>query len=257
VSGNTTPVTRGANIAFSKGILVVNSAGNEGGNPNWKCVSAPSDGFDVLSVAAVDSMGQYASFSSTGVVDDHYVKPNVAAMGRQTVISGADGTITRGNGTSFSSPVMAGSATCLWQAFPKFSNETLKRAIEESASLFTNPNIYLGYGIPDLFKAYERLTGIESVYSEGSLQVYPNPSFGEQNIQVKLATQVSQTLQVQLVDITGRKIYTNNDIQCTAGENNFSLTDLPVLKQGIYILTLKSLDGEGFFETTIIQRLKH
>ncbi|MFC2102435.1 S8 family serine peptidase [Bacteroidota bacterium] len=255
VSGNTTPATRGANIAFSKGILVVNSAGNEGNNPNWLCVSAPSDGFDVLSIAATDSMGQYASFSSTGVVDGLYVKPNIAAMGQLTVISGADGTITRGNGTSFSSPVMAGSAACLWQAFPEYSNETLKMAIEESASLYTNPNIYLGYGIPNLFTAYERLTGIEPAFSKGSLQVYPNPSFGEENIHVKLTTHVSQTIQVQLVDVTGRTIYTKNDIQCTAGENSFRLTDLPVLKQGIYILTLKSLDGEGFFETTTIQKL--
>jgi len=151
MTGNTTPVSRGANIAFSKGILVVNSAGNSGNDPNWQCVSAPADGTDVLAVAAVDSLGQYASFSSKGIVDGQYVKPNVAAMGRLTVISGDDGTITRGNGTSFSSPVMAGSSACLWQAFPAFSNATLKRAIEESSSQFTNPDIYLGYGIPDLY----------------------------------------------------------------------------------------------------------
>ncbi|NQV02821.1 MAG: S8 family serine peptidase [Bacteroidia bacterium] len=161
MTGNITPVTRGANIAFSKGILVVNSAGNEGNNPNWQCVSAPSDGTDVLAVAAVDSMGQYASFSSKGVVDGSYVKPNVAAMGRLTVISGSDGVITRGNGTSFSSPVMAGSAACLWQSFPAYSNATLKMAIEESASQFTNPDILLGYGIPDLYLAYEQLTGTD------------------------------------------------------------------------------------------------
>ncbi|MBE0648131.1 MAG: S8 family serine peptidase [Bacteroidales bacterium] len=255
MTGNTTPVTRGANIAFSKGILVVNSAGNEGGNPNWHCVSAPSDGFDVLGVAAVDSNGQYASFSSTGVVDGLYVKPNIAAMGRQTVISGSDGTITRGNGTSFSSPVMAGSAACLWQAFPEFSNATLKSAIEESASLFMTPNIYLGYGIPNLYEAYERLTGVDPVFNEESVVVYPNPSNTTGLIHVKITTTAAQILQVQVVDITGKQIYTRNDIRCIAGDNVISFSDLSFLKQGIYILKLCNLDGPALFETKIIQRI--
>jgi len=255
MTGNTTPVTRGANIAFSKGILVVNSAGNEGSEPSWLCVSAPSDGFDVLGVGAVDSMGQYASFSSTGVVNGSYVKPNIAAMGKQTVLSGSNGTITRGNGTSFSSPVMAGSAACLWQAFPEFSNATLKSAIEESASLFMTPTIYLGYGIPNLFEAYERLTGIDPVFNKGSVVVYPNPSNGTGLIHIKINTTAVQTLQVQVVDITGKQIYTRNDIRCIAGDNVISFSDLSFLKQGIYILKLCNLDGPALFETKIIQRI--
>lgn len=256
ITGNTTPVTRGANIAFSKGILVVNSAGNEGSNPNWQCVSAPSDGTDVLAVAAVDSLGNYATFSSKGVVNGSYVKPNVAAMGRLTVISGGDGTITRGNGTSFSSPVMAGSATCLWQAFRGFSNVTLKLAIEESGSQFANPTSLLGYGIPNLFKAYERLTGIDPVLSEGSLQIYPNPSYGDESIRVKLTTFTAQTLQARIVDITGRQVFIRNDIQCVTGENILRFNELHSLKSGIYILKLQNLDGPLFCETAILQKLE-
>ncbi len=256
MTGNTTPVTRGANIASSKGILVVNSAGNEGNNQNWQCVSAPSDGTDVLSVAAVDSLGHYASFSSKGTVDGLYVKPNVAAMGRATVISGSDGTIIRGSGTSFSSPVMAGSAACLWQAFPEFSNATLKMAIEECASQFTHPDIFLGYGIPNLFEAYERLTSISPIFSEGSVVVYPNPSNGAESIHVKVNTTSAQNLQAQVIDITGKQIYKRNDIWCLAGENIISFSDLAFLKQGIYILKVWSQDGPAFFETKVIQRLE-
>jgi len=255
MTGNTTPVTRGANIAFSKGILVVNSAGNEGNNPNWQCVSAPADGTDVLGIGAVDSLGQYASFSSKGVVDGSYVKPNVSAMGRLTVISAPDGTITRGSGTSFSSPVMAGSAACLWQAFPYYSNATVKLAIEESASLFTNPNIFVGYGIPNLFEAYERLTGIDQVSRERSMVVYPNPSFGNEPLNVNITTSATQTLQLQVVDITGKQIFTRNDIRCRAGDNLISISDLSSLNQGIYILKIQSLDGPAFLETAIIQKL--
>ena len=177
-------------------------------------------------------------------------------MGQLTVISGNDGTVTRGSGTSFSSPVMAGSAACLWQAFPGFSNATLKMAIEESASQFTSPDKYLGYGIPNLYTAYERLTGVDPVYSEGSLVVYPNPSYGKESIHVKVHVLVAQTLQVQIVDITGKQLYTRNDIRCMVGENTISLNSLPSMRPGIYILKLQSLDGPAFFETKIIQRLQ-
>ena len=106
MNGNSTPVTKGANLAFSKGMIVVNSAGNSGGN-TWKCVSSPADGFNVLAIAAVDSNGLRASFSSTGEAT-HRVKPNVAALGKDAVVSSINGTIIYASGTSFSSPIIAG-----------------------------------------------------------------------------------------------------------------------------------------------------
>jgi len=254
MTGNTTPVTRGANIAFSKGILVVNSAGNEGGTP-WQCLSAPADGFDVLALAAVDSLGHYASFSSTGVVSGSYVKPNVAAMGRMTVIANGDGGVTRGSGTSFSSPVMAGSAACLWQAFPLFSNATLKMAIEASGSQAADPDKYLGFGIPNLFNAYERLTGIESVSQDHAMAVYPNPFCGQEQLHLKMTLPVAQHLQIRIADITGKTVYTRDEIPCVAGENVISLDGLSTLPQGFYFLKIQSLTGTAFMEAGKIQKI--
>jgi len=57
------------------------------------------------------------------------------------------------------------------------------------------------------------------------------------------------------VDITGKQIYTRNDIRCIAGDNVISFSDLSFLKQGIYILKLCNLDGPALFETKIIQRI--
>ena len=99
MNGHTTPATKGANLAFSKGMIVVNSAGNYGGTP-WKCVSAPADGFNVLAIAAVDSNGVRASFSSTGEAT-HRVKPNISAMGKDAVVSSTIGTIMYASGTHF------------------------------------------------------------------------------------------------------------------------------------------------------------
>ncbi len=254
MTGNTTPVTRGANIAFSKGILVVNSAGNEGNNPNWQCVSAPSDGFDVMAIAAVDSLGQYASFSSKGTVNGSYVKPNVAAMGAQTVVSNSDGTIGRGNGTSFSSPVMAGSAACLWQAFPLYSNNSIKVAIEETGSLFTNPDIFLGYGIPNMLQAYDRLTGIDPQRSNVSLKVFPNPFSGGSALKVKFWSDAAQSIQTELFSMIGKRVFSSPLIPCKQGENTIELPVLSDLNPGLYLLKLTFIGESPVIQTTLIVR---
>ena len=46
-----------------------------------------------------------------------------------------------GNGTSFSSPVMAGMSTCLWQAYPEKSMMEIQQAIKEKipTGQFGNP----------------------------------------------------------------------------------------------------------------------
>src|SRR5690606_30934093 len=137
----------------AKGMLVVNSAGNSG-HVDWHYITAPSDGDSVLCVGAVDSLRQHAFFSSYGPAADGDIKPNVMAMGLATAYAATDSTIRRGNGTSFSSPVIAGMAACLWQAFPEKSNMEIFYAIEQSAHLYHNPNNAMGYGIPDFWKAF-------------------------------------------------------------------------------------------------------
>jgi len=86
--------------------------------------------------------------------------------------------------------------------------------------------------------------------------IYPNPSGREEAIHIKVITPVAQTMQVQLVDMTGRQLFTRNDIRCKVGENLISLNSLSFLKQGIYILKVRNQDGPAFFETKVIQRLE-
>ncbi|MFI5173062.1 MAG: S8 family serine peptidase, partial [Chitinophagales bacterium] len=117
LDGNTTLVTKAADMAAQKGILVCNSAGNNGWDA-WHYLSAPSDGDSVFCIGAVDSAGLFAGFSGFGPSADGDVKPNVAAMGVNTACYDPGGYVAYLSGTSLSSPVIAGACASLWSAFP-------------------------------------------------------------------------------------------------------------------------------------------
>jgi subtilisin family serine protease len=153
MDGNTTPITIAADLAASKGILVVNSAGNSGNN-SWQYIGAPADGDSVFSIGAVNAYGNYVSFSSKGPTYDGRIKPDVVAQGSgSTIINAYSGNVSTGSGTSFSSPITAGMVACLWQANPTKRNTEIMEAIRQSASLANNPDTLLGWGIPDYFLA--------------------------------------------------------------------------------------------------------
>lgn len=173
MNGETTRVTRAANLAVQKGMLVFSSAGNDADGP-WRYLSAPSDGDLVIGVGAVGRNGTWAPFSSLGPAANGSVKPNVAALGWGTVLQRNDGTVGLGSGTSFSSPVMAGMVTCLWQSNPLATAQEIKQALEESASQFTRPDSLLGYGIPNLELA-DRLLKRKHGLVQLSWVAVPNP----------------------------------------------------------------------------------
>lgn len=176
LDGKTALCSRGANIGASKGILIINSAGNEG-DGSWHYIGTPADAEGVLSVAAVRPNGKRASFSSWGPTPDGRIKPDVAAQGRYTVVASMNKyAITRTNGTSFSSPVMAGMVASLKQAFPNKTSEEIKDAIRLSGHISSKPDSSLGYGIPNFFFAYMTMLDASIVVNhEGKMYYTPKP----------------------------------------------------------------------------------
>lgn len=154
MNGNTTIISRAADFAAKKGMLIVVAAGNEGGG-SWHFISAPADADSVLAIGAVSTSGAVAGFSSYGPSSDGQIKPGVAAVGQGAVVANpGNGQPSFGNGTSFACPNMAGLATCLWQAFPEVNNMSVIDALQKSATKATNPDDRVGYGIPDMKKAF-------------------------------------------------------------------------------------------------------
>ncbi len=152
MNGDITICSRAADIASSKGILVVTSAGNEGNDP-WKYISTPGDADSALTIGSVTSSGNVSGFSSRGPSFDKRIKPDVMAQGSWSWVLGRRQGVTAASGTSFSGPIIAGAVACLWQANPEFTNMEIIDAVKKSSDRYSNPDGDYGYGIPDFEKA--------------------------------------------------------------------------------------------------------
>ena len=234
LDGNTTPCSRAAGLAASRGILVVNAAGNEGGG-SWQYVGAPADNDSVLSIGAVDSQGFYASFSSTGPTADGRIKPDVAAEGAGTAVIGQGGGVVHGNGTSFASPIMAGAMACLWQSAPSFSAEQLRNAVRSTASKSNFPDSLLGYGIPNMMNAHLILSTnpILPTHTE-TFSLSPVPFSTTTWLKSTMNTTV--VIQVEILSITGQVIRSLN--LNMKGSSSIRLDDFNTLPAGLYFVRI-------------------
>lgn len=154
LNGHYALMSREAAKAADKGIVVVCSAGNSGSG-SWKKITPPGDAENVITVGAVNKYGVLAPFSSVGNTADGWVKPDVVAVGLGSDVMGTDGNLRHANGTSFSSPIMCGMVACLWQACPELTAKEIIELVRRSGDRAVFPDNIYGYGIPDLWKAYQ------------------------------------------------------------------------------------------------------
>ena len=151
-------ISKTASRLASKGIVHVNSAGNEGVG-TWKKIGVPADASDILAVGAVNSSRVNATFSSLGPSEDGRVKPDIMSLGSPAAVVSGRGAIISDMGTSFAAPIISGMVACLWQSVPKATAYQVMDAIRRSADNYQTPNNVFGYGIPDFEKAYFLLKG--------------------------------------------------------------------------------------------------
>jgi hypothetical protein len=240
LDGQTTIGARGANHAFDKGMILVNSAGN-GGNSSFPTVGTPADAPGVLTIGAVTPGGNYASFSSIGPTVDGRIKPDVMAQGQDAAIVDQNGNVTTSNGTSFSSPIMAGAVASLWQARPQLKNSEIMQIIRESAHLFNNPTNQMGYGIPNFEDAYNAVItlGMADAMLEVQFAIYPNPVTDRLNVSFPKAV---DTAQIAIYNVLGEKVVE----QTISPSGNW--INVSELTSGMYIATISSDNKTNSFK---------
>ena len=219
MNGTTTLISKGATVAASRGIFVVNAMGNDGGN-SWHYISAPADAADVFSIGANMVNFAPAGFSSYGPNSVGVLKPNVSALGAGVPVVAPSGSYAEVSGTSFASPIMAGSVATLMSAFPNKSINELKLAIEQSAHLYPTYNTQLGYGVPDFSNIYNLLKTNEVNVLD--FKVTPNPATSFISVQSKNAIN-----EVEIYSIIGSKLKSSKK------SDQINIQDL---KAGVYLL---------------------
>jgi len=213
MDGNTTVITRAADMAAARGIVVVTGTGNNGldNDPN-NTLLAPADADSIISVGAVGNLGGYAAFSSYGPTADGRTKPDVLAHGAGTAIaqSGNEQAYGFGLGTSLATPLVAGTAALLLQAHPWATPLQIRDALRLTASRADAVDRFEGWGLVDAYAAFLYLrdigppptspyTGRPAYYVPDAFAVQPSGT-----IRYKLDAAAYVTLQV--FDVRGRLV---------------------------------------------------
>ncbi len=219
MDGKTCRITLGALRAARKGIVVVNSASNNGYDANHNTLSAPADADTIISAGAVTSSGSRSSFSSVGNTIDGRIKPDVMAMGSSDALANPydDAGITYASGTSFSCPITAGVAALLLQAKPSLTPVAVRDALRATASQASSPDRLMGWGIINSLSAITLVT--DSAYQPPITvsnftvdDLYPNPFNPSTTIKYSLPQE--GRVKVSIFDINGRLVKTLlNDMQ--------------------------------------------
>jgi len=234
-----------AEMAAQKGMIVCNSVGNSGSLP-WKYLGSPADAHAILSIGATTSTGEASAFSSYGPSSDGRVKPELSATGTRTALVNTQGSITSSNGTSFSSPVVAGMAACYLQ-FLRRQHQSLSvgsiiNQLIQSANRAATPHPQLGYGIPDFAKVPGLITGNAATTTDSPITFSFNPA--AKTITVGLTA--LRGIDISVHDLSGRRL-----MHLAAG-NSFTELNLSNLNAGVYLVQVRA--GKELFNHKILLR---
>ncbi|HAN78544.1 MAG TPA: hypothetical protein DCQ31_12655 [Bacteroidales bacterium] len=254
MNGNSTIISRAANLLASKGVVIITSAGNSGSS-NWHYITAPADAVQALSVGAIEMNGEKASFSSFGPSASGMVKPDVVAPGQAVAVIGSSGTVNFSSGTSFASPILAGLAACLIEAFPNASNTDILNAIRQSSNKFSSPDSGVGYGLPSFSDAFEILknNNFSPELSGALLAPIPNPFID--NLDIFLVSKSGNavfnsfdSIKVEILTLHGKPIVTEIISKSEFMNYKKNLQGLSHLSTGIYFAKISSGNNAFMFK---------
>lgn len=249
LDGRTAAATLATDVAFDKGVLVINSAGNYGERGSGY-LGTPSDGRKMIAVGAMTGDSTVAYFSSTGPTADGRVKPDVVAPGFNVISVSTFSTTgyqTSQSGTSFSAPLTAGVAALAREAHPDWTVQQLYDAIRRTSSQATHPDNLLGYGVPDALKLIHYAPPSSKIQIS-DLTWGPNPF--DYSTRIEFKARVSGRCSVHIYNVLGQLVakplpvswVSVNDI-VSATWNGRSLTGRSV-SDGVYFCRI-TLEGHS------------
>ncbi len=249
MDGKTAVITRAAQYAADRGIVVVCSAGNEG-TLAWQTITAPADAIGVLAVANVNSSGIRVASSSTGPSADGRIKPDVAALGASTTVIKSSGAVGTANGTSLAAPLVTSIVAGVWERYPVLTAHEVMDVIRKSASLAQNPNNQIGYGIPN-FKAV--VNYVETETQEQPFEVFPNPVPQGNNDTLTIRPRDPEEIpncRIEFLTSSGRELF-DGDISFS-WLNRAYQTALPQLAPGYIFYGLHGEKASGVFTGSFV-----
>ncbi|MCX8080456.1 MAG: S8 family peptidase [Bacteroidia bacterium] len=227
LNGKTIPMSRAATMAARKGMLIFNSAGNEGGSA-WQYITVPADADSIVTVGSVDSLGIPSGFSSRGPTADGRIKPDFVARGSKAAVALAwSNSVGYSNGTSFSSPILAGAMACFWQKNKTLHPVKIIDSLKKTSSLAAAPNNTLGWGVPNM--CYP--TGLYEIVPDNQLNINIFPIPFRDHLYIE---SWENQCHITLSDITGKVI--SEYFIDKKGKHTLSVE---FLSSGVYFLHIK------------------
>ena len=148
-SGQSAAERQAFSNSYSQGMLHIAAAGNDGNSS----MSYPASYSSVVSVAAVDSSENKASFSQ------YNSQVEIAAPGVNVNSTWNDNGYNSISGTSMATPHVSGVAALVWSYFPSCSNQQIRDALNATAKDkgSRGRDTSYGYGIVQAKAAYDYL----------------------------------------------------------------------------------------------------
>jgi subtilisin family serine protease len=246
LDGETATITKGATIAASKGILVINSSGNYGSGVST--LVAPADAKGILAIGSVNKDLSVSGFSSRGPTGDGRIKPDLVTFGNGVSLVRSNGNVGFASGTSFAAPQITALAAGLWQAKPDWTKDRLIENLLASGSQADKPDNLIGFGIPNFREAlYGEILSVEENKEEHLWKVFPNPLVADQ-LQIRFGTALSS--EFSLLDLNGRTLI-NAELIRSSPKEPYQIR-LEGLKQGLYVIQIQ--DGNQIKQAKLFRQ---